>query len=389
MVKSGSSDTFAPKPGPRIWLSPPEVTGPDRDRLLAAIDDGWIAPVGPDLDAYEVEVAAACGRKHGVGLASGTAALHLLLKEMGVGPGDEVIVSSFTFAASANAVSYLGATPVFIDAEPPTWQMSPSLLADELEDRRRGGRAAPKAAIVVDLYGQCADYDELIPLLDEHGVILIEDAAEALGATYRGRPAGSFGTAAVVSFNGNKIITTSGGGMAVTDDEFLAERCRHMATQAREPFPHYEHLEVGYNYRLSNLLAAFGRGQLSDLGRRVVRRREINHLYREALADVEGVAFMPEAAYGVPTCWLSCITIDSSLGVSPEQVRVFLDSWNIEARPTWKPMHRQPVYSGAPRRLDGTSDRLFATGLCLPSGSSLQPAEQERVIDFVRHCIVD
>lgn len=370
----------------RIWLSPPEVVGDDRERLLAAVDGGWIAPVGPDLDGFEAEVAAVCGRAHGVGLASGTAALHLLLQEVGVGPGDEVLVPTFTFAASANPVTYLGATPVFIDADGATWQVSPDLVAEELAERRRTGRPMPRAAVVVDLYGQCADFDRLGAVLAEHGVPVVEDAAEALGATYRGRPAGSFGVGAVVSFNGNKIITTSGGGMAVTDDAALAARCRHLATQAREPAPHYEHVEVGYNYRLSNLLAAFGRGQLADLDRRVARRQEINRTYREALGDVEGVAFMPEADYGTSTCWLTCITLDRARA-TPEHVRLHLEADEIEARPTWKPMHLQPVFAGAPARVDGTAQRLFETGLCLPSGSSLTEGEQERVVERLRSAL--
>ncbi len=371
----------------RIWLSPPEVVGGDRDRLLAAVDGGWIAPVGADLDAFEAEVAAVCGRGHGVGLASGTAALHLVLKELGVAAGDDVLVSTFTFAASANAVCYLGARPVFIDAEASTWQMSPDLLAAELDERRRAGRAMPRAAVVVDLYGQCADYARICPVLAEHGVPLVEDAAEALGATYRGQPAGSFGAAAIVSFNGNKIITTSGGGMAVTDDPELARRCRHLATQARAPgVAHYEHEEVGYNYRLSNLLAAFGRGQLDDLERRVGRRREINERYRAALADLEGVAFMPEADDGVSTCWLTCLTIDPGR-TTPERVRTVLEADEIETRPTWKPMHLQPVFRDAPARIDGTSDHLYETGLCLPSGSGLTHDDQDRVVQRLRSAL--
>lgn len=371
----------------RIWLSPPDVTGDDRARLVAAVDGGWIAPVGPDLDAFECEIAVTCGRGHALGLSSGTAALHLALIELGVSTGDEVLVSTFTFAATANAVRYVGATPVFIDAEAATWQMSPDLLAEELATRRQTGRKLPAAAIVVDLYGQCADYDRIVPLLSEHGIPMIEDAAEALGAVYRGRPAGSFGVAAIVSFNGNKIITTSGGGMLVTDDEHLARRCRHLSTQAREPAPHYEHVEVGYNYRLSNLLAAFGRGQLADLERRVARRREINQRYRAALTDLPGVAFMPEADYGTSTCWLTCITVDPDLTGTPDVIRMHLENHDIESRPTWKPMHLQPVFVDAPARVDGTSERLFATGLCLPSGSSLSDAEQDRVLGVVQEAL--
>jgi dTDP-4-amino-4,6-dideoxygalactose transaminase len=363
----------------RIYLSPPDVNGVDRQLLLEAVDSNWVAPVGPDLDAFEAEVAAQCGRQFGVGLASGTAALHLALLELGVRPGDEVIVSSFTFAATANAVRYCGATPVLVDADESTWQVSVELVAEAIKQRRRSG-ARIAAAIVVDLYGQCADYDELLPLLREASIPVVEDAAEALGATYRGQPAGSFGDAAILSFNGNKIITTSGGGGLVTNHERLADRCRHLATQAREPAAHYEHAEVGFNYRLSNLLAAFGRGQLSDLGRRVVRRRDINRRYQDALAEVEGVAFMPEASYGTSTFWLTCITIDPSSGAARERIRLHLEANDIESRPVWKPMHLQPAYRTAPAVTDGSAERLFRTGLCLPSGSSLSEEEQSRVI---------
>jgi dTDP-4-amino-4,6-dideoxygalactose transaminase len=367
---------------PRIYLSPPDVNGIDRARLLDAVDSNWVAPTGPDLEAFEREVAGRCGRTHGVGLSSGTAGLHLLLRELGVGPGDEVLVSSFTFAATANAVAYCGATPVLVDADPATWQVSPSLLDAALRARRsRGARVA--AAVVVDLYGQCADYDAIIPLLEEAGVPLVEDAAEALGATYRDRPAGTFGQAAVVSFNGNKIITTSGGGMVVTDDERLAGRCRFLASQARDPFLHYEHSELGFNYRLSNLLAAFGRGQLADLDRRVDRRRAINARYRAALDHVAGVQFMPEAESGRGNCWLTCLTIDPAIArAGRDDLISHLEAADVESRPTWKPMHLQPLYRDAPAIVDGTSERLFLDGVCLPSGSGLTDAEQDRVIEL-------
>lgn len=363
----------------RIYLSPPDVNGVDRALLLEAVDSNWIAPVGPDLDAFEAEVAAQCGRRFGVGLASGTAGLHLALLELGVRPGDEVIVSSFTFVATANAVRYCGATPVLVDADEDTWQISPALVDEAIRQRTRAG-ARIAAAIVVDLYGQCADYDELLPLFHKASIPVIEDAAEALGATYRGRPAGSFGAAAVLSFNGNKIITTSGGGMLVTDDGRLASRCRHLATQAREPAPHYEHGEIGYNYRLSNLLAAFGRGQLADLDRRVGRRRAIYGRYEDALAMLRQLRFMPEASYGVSTRWLTCLTIDPSGGTDSDQVRTSLAAQNIESRPTWKPMHLQPAFNGAPAVVDGTAECLFRNGLCLPSGSGLTDVEHDRVI---------
>ena len=362
----------------RIYLSAPDTSAADREALLAAFDGGWIAPVGPDLDGFEAELAAACDRRFAAALASGTAALHLSLLSIGVGPGDTVLVSDFTFAASVNAILYTGATPVLIDSDAATWNLSPELLADELDERRA---APPKAAVVVDLYGQCADYGRIVPLLAEHGVELVADAAEALGATCDGRPAGAFGRAAVLSFNGNKIISTSGGGCVVTDDEKLAARVRHLATQAREPAPHYEHVDVGYNYRLSNLLAALGRSQLADLPRRVERRRAIFDRYVDALAEVDGVAFAPEADYGRSNRWLTCITIDAEVtGFTPDELRLHLEAEDIEARPTWKPMHLQPAYRDLPQRIDGTSERFFETGLCLPSGSSLTHEDQDRVI---------
>jgi pyridoxal phosphate-dependent aminotransferase EpsN len=366
----------------RIHLSPPEAGPAERARLLAALDSGWLAPAGPDLAAFEAEVAAVVERRHAVALTSGTAALHLLLLVHGVGPGDDVLVSDLTFAASVNPIRYVGARPVLIDSDPGTWNISPALVADELSARR--GRA-PKAAILVDLYGQAADHHAIAPLLAEHGVLHLSDAAESLGATYDGRPAASYGVAAALSFNGNKIITTTGGGMVVTDDERVADRVRHLSTQAREPVPHYEHQDVGFNYRLSNLLAAFGRAQLADLDRRVERRRAVFARYEEALGSIEGIAFMPEASTGRSTRWLTCMTIDPvATGCTPEQIRLHLEGLDIEARPTWKPMHLQPVFADCPARLDGTSARLFATGLCLPSGSSLTATEQDRVIEGIQ-----
>jgi pyridoxal phosphate-dependent aminotransferase EpsN len=365
----------------RIFLSPPDVSDADRRALLRAFDSGWVAPAGPDLAAFEEECAAVCGRRFGVALSSGTAALHLALVTMGVGAGDDVIVSTFTFAASVNAVVYVGARPVLIDSDEATWNLSADLLEDELAARRAAGAALPKAAIVVDLYGQCADYGRIVPLLESYGVPLIGDAAEALGATFGESPAGSFGVCSAVSFNGNKIITTSGGGMFLTDDEAMASRVRHLATQAREPEAHYEHVDVGYNYRLSNLLAAMGRSQLADLGRRVARRREIFDRYVSALGALPGVSFMPEAPYGRANRWLTCLTIDpAAAGFSPEELRLWLEEDDIESRPTWKPMHLQPAFSWCPARVDGTSERLFTTGLCLPSGSSMTSDDQERVI---------
>jgi dTDP-4-amino-4,6-dideoxygalactose transaminase len=364
----------------RIFLSPPDTSAADRQALLDAFDSGWVAPAGPDLQAFEAECAAACGRDFGVALSSGTAALHLGLLTLGVGSGDDVLVSTFTFAASVNAITYVGARPVLIDCDESSWNLSPELLAEELANRPK----PPAAAIVVDLYGQCADYGRIVPMLADAGVPLIGDAAEALGASCGGQPAGSFGASSAVSFNGNKIITTSGGGMFLTDDESAAKRVRHLATQAREPVPHYEHVDVGFNYRLSNVLAAMGRSQLADLPRRLERRRQLYDRYEAALGHLDGFSFMPEATYGRSNRWLTCVTIDEArAGSTPEQLRVWLEEDDIESRPTWKPMHLQPVFRDCAARVDGTSERLFRTGLCLPSGSSMSDTDQERVIERI------
>jgi dTDP-4-amino-4,6-dideoxygalactose transaminase len=370
----------------RIYLSPPDVGATERALLLEAFDSNWIAPLGPHVDAFEAEVAAYVGVGHAAALSSGTAALHLALQLLGVGPGDEVWCSALTFAASANAAVYLGATPVFVDADPATWQLDPALLAEALETRSKGGRL-PAAVIAVDLYGQCADYDRILEACARYDVPVIEDAAEALGATYRERRAGSFGRMGVLSFNGNKIITTSGGGMLLADDEALVARARFLATQARDPAPHYEHSTVGYNYRLSNLLAALGRGQLRSLDDKVDARRAVNARYRAGLGDLPGIAFMPEAGYGRANCWLTCLTVEAeAFGASAADIREALGRADVEARPVWKPMHLQPVFADAETFGGAVAADLFARGLCLPSGSNLSPADQDRVIDLVRSC---
>jgi dTDP-4-amino-4,6-dideoxygalactose transaminase len=367
----------------RIYLSPPEVGDEERRMLLDAFDSNWIAPVGPDIDAFERELAERVGVGHAVALSSGTAALHLALLLAGVGPGDEVLVPSFTFIATAAPVTYLGATPVFVDSGPDTWTVDPALVAQELEDRARQGRL-PAALVTVDLYGQSADYDALAGLCDRYDVRLVEDAAEALGAAYRGREVGSFGDSAVFSFNGNKIITTSGGGMLVSHSAAVADRARHLATQAREPFPHYEHTTLGYNYRLSNLLAALGRAQLRGLDSRIDRRRAIHAAYRSALGHLPGLTFMPVADYGEPNWWLTCVTIDpEAFGCDREAVRLALEDADIESRPTWKPLHLQPVYSGAPTVGGAFCASVFERGLCLPTGSALSGSDLDRVVGIV------
>jgi dTDP-4-amino-4,6-dideoxygalactose transaminase len=368
----------------RIYLSPPDVGDVERKLLLDAFDSNWVAPVGPDLDAFEAQVAEVVGVRHAVALSSGTAALHLALIAAGVRRGDTVLVPSFTFAASANAVMYLGARPIFLDSTPDSWNVDPQLVADELRIRSERGRL-PRAVIAVDMYGQTADYEPLMAACDRYGVALIEDAAEALGASYRGRPAGSFGLAGVLSFNGNKIITTGGGGMLVTDDARVATQVRHLAAQAREPFAHYEHRGVGYNYRLSNLLAAVGRGQLQRLDELIARRRETAGHYRAALGDLPGLTFMPVAGYGRPNWWLTCLLVDpEAFGADRDRILEHLGSLNIEARPTWKPMHLQPVFADCVMRGGGVSAELFRRGLCLPSGSALTDHDRARVVAAVR-----
>jgi dTDP-4-amino-4,6-dideoxygalactose transaminase len=365
----------------RIYLSPPHMGPAERAFLLDAFDSNWIAPLGPHVDAFEREFAAKIGVSHASALSSGTAALHLALLLVGVKPGDEVVTSTLTFAATANAITYVGGRPVFIDCDRETWNMSPVALADELESCARRGRL-PGAVVVVDLYGQCADLAPIAEACARFGVPLVEDAAEALGASYRGRQAGTFGEIGVFSFNGNKIITTSGGGMLVSKRQDWVDRSRSLATQARDPAAHYEHSSIGYNYRLSNLLAAVGRGQLRVLDEHIAKRRAHNAFYRRALADAPGIGFMPLATYGEPTCWLTCITVDPrAFGATPEQIRAHLESRGIESRPVWKPMHLQPVFSACRRRGGEIAADLFACGLCLPSGSSLTSAQRGFVVE--------
>ncbi len=370
----------------RIYLSPPHMSGAEFDLIRQAFESNWIAPLGPHVDAFEREMAEEVGVQHAAALSSGSAAIHLALLLLGVGAGDTVVCSDLTFAASAFAIRYVGAEPVFIDSDEASWNMDPLLLEEALQGMTRAG-VRPKAAVVVDLYGQCADWDRILDVCERYGVPVIEDAAEALGAEYRGRPAGSFGRCGVLSFNGNKIITTSGGGMLLSDDEVLIERARKLATQAREPAPHYEHTEVGYNYRMSNLLAAVGRGQLRVLRDRVAARRRVFSWYEELLGDLPGVAFMPEAEFGRATRWLTCLTIDPELfEATREDVRLALEAENIEARPVWKPMHLQPVFEGCRVYRGSVSERLFEFGLCLPSGSAMTREDVERVAGVVRRC---
>ena len=353
---------------PRILLSPPHLGDQEAGLVMAALAANWVAPAGPDLALFEGAVAQYVGRAHAVALSSGTAALHLALVAQDIGPGDAVLVPTLTFAATANAVRYTGAVPVFVDCDPATWAIDPDLVDRALRTGAGAGRRI-KAVLPVDLYGQCADYQRLGESCDRYGARLVSDAAEGLGASYAGRPAGSFGVAAALSFNGNKIITTGGGGMLVTDVQALADRVRYLSTQARDPVLHYEHRVVGYNYRLSNLLAAVGRGQMAVLPERVAARRTINDTYRAALQEVPGIEFMPCAAYGEPSYWLTCLQIDPELfGATRDDVCRALDRQNIESRPAWKPMHLQPAFQGFPNLGGVAAEAVFARGLCLPSG---------------------
>lgn len=375
---------MADLPPIRIFLSPPDVSDVERKLLLDAFDSNWIAPLGPHVDGFEAEMADYLGGDvHCVALSSGTAALHLALLELGVGRGDEVITSTMTFIATANAISYVGANPVFVDVDPDTWQMDAGLVAQVITERVAAGRP-PAAVVTVDLYGICADHDPIRAVCDEHDIPVIEDAAEALGASYRGRPAGTLGDMGLFSFNGNKIITTSGGGMLVTKDRETASRVRHLATQARDPAPHYEHSLVGYNYRLSNLLAAVGRGQLEGLDTKVARRRQVHERYAGAFADVDGLDVLRlDPPYGHGTGWLTCMTIDPALGVTTETIRTDLRQAGIEARPTWKPMHLQPLFADTPMYGGRTSEAIFQHGLCLPSGSSLSDSDVDEIVSRV------
>jgi len=368
----------------RIFLSPPHIGAAERRYVDAAFASNWVAPAGPHLAAFEAAMCNASGANAAVCVSSGTAALHLAVRLMGVKPGDEVFCSSFTFIASANPIVYQGGRPVFIDSEKRSWNMDPALLAEALSERARRGRL-PRAIIVTDIYGQCADWDAINAVARPYGVPVIEDAAEAVGATYRGKWAGTFGVVAIYSFNGNKILTTSGGGMVLSADAALVEHAHKLSTQARDDAPHYEHSELGYNYRLSNVLAGIGRGQLESLPQRIVRRGQIFEFYRKALGGLPGVEFMPELPESRGTRWLTCLTIDPVVsGVSRDAVLGALADDNIEARPLWKPLHQQVLYRDVPVFGGGVGDRIFAQGLCLPSGSAMTDDDLQRVADVVR-----
>lgn len=366
-----------------ILLSTPHMGDRELEFVKEAFDTNWIAPIGPHVDAFEQEFCQVVGACHAAAVSSGTAALHLALRLIGVESGDEVFCSSFTFIATASPITYLGAKPVFIDSDRTSWNMNPDLLREALEHRASIGKL-PKAVVLVHLYGQSADIDPIVEACSAYQVPLIEDAAESLGATYKGRSPGTFGRIGIYSFNGNKIITTSGGGMLVADDSQLVSKARFLATQARDPAPHYQHSEIGYNYRLSNVLAGIGRGQLHVLGDRVAARRHNFEIYQQALGCLPGIEFMPEATFGRATRWLTCLTINPiTFGADREQVRLALAKQQIEARPVWKPLHLQPVFADCECIGGAIAEDLFKWGLCLPSGSNLTIEDLERVIQAI------
>jgi dTDP-4-amino-4,6-dideoxygalactose transaminase len=411
----------------RIFLSPPHLGNNEQLFVQDAFESNYIAPLGPQVDTFEKEFSEYTDLPHCVALSSGTAALHLTLRHLGVGPGDEVFTSSLTFIGSVTPTTFLGAIPVFIDCDRTSWNMDPDLLSVELANALRNGRL-PKAVLPTDLYGQCADYQRIRKICAQYKIPLVIDAAEAMGARYRqsavtpvpgdagkgqgtttdGEDHGSAfvhtgvgARAAIFSFNGNKIMTTSGGGMLASDDKALIEHCRYLSQQARDPFPHYEHSEIGYNYRMSNILAAIGRGQLRVLEDRIHRKREIFAYYRNSLHDLPGIEFMPEASHGRCTRWLTVILITpEEFGADREKVRLALEDENIESRPVWKPMHMQPVFQRTETRLPGSGKKrypcrvvggsvaqeLFERGLCLPSGTAMDDADLERIVTVIRKC---
>lgn len=357
--------------------------GQEQQYVQQAFDQNWITTAGANVDGFEQELAAYTAVPAAAALSSGTAALHLALLALGVGPGDEVFCSTFTFVASTNPIRYVGATPVLIDSEPGTWNLCPTALEDALRDRQRKGRL-PKALLLVHLYGMPARLREIQEVTQRYGVPLLEDAAEALGSRYQDQLLGTFGQVGVYSFNGNKIITTSGGGALVSADPKLVEQARWLATQAKDDLPYYHHTAMGYNYRMSNISAGIGRGQLEVLEERVRQKRKVFDTYRHLLQDVEEIEWQPEPEGFYSNRWLSCLTLKKGCRLNPEALRLRLLEAQIESRPLWYPMHRQPLYQRCDYFGDGTSDDLFSRGLCLPSGTNLTPADQERVAEVIK-----
>ncbi|MCP4745145.1 MAG: aminotransferase DegT [Desulfobacteraceae bacterium] len=384
----------------RLFLSPPHMGGEELNYVKQAFESNYIAPLGPMVDAFEEAIKEKTGFTNAVALASGTAGLHLALRNLGVGPADEVFASTLTFIGSVSPIVFQRARPVFIDSDLQTWTLDPELLAQELHCCQKRGRL-PKAVIPTDLYGQCADIDKILAICDSYGVAVISDSAESLGALYQGRHAGLGAKAAVFSFNGNKIITTSGGGMLVSDEARFIEKARFLSQQARDNAPHYQHSQIGYNYRMSNIAAAIGLGQLECLDQRIARKREIFRYYKSALDDLPGISFMPEARYGRSNYWLTVMLVNpAKFGADTHTIRLALEEHNIESRPVWKPMHLQPVFSiiedetkhhhttleKCPARAVGghVAEALFKNGLCLPSGTALSERQLESIVMRIR-----
>lgn len=367
----------------RIYLSPPHMSGEEMNYIQEAFDTNWIAPLGANVDGFEKDIASYIGIGYATALTTCTAAIHLALKYLGVGAGDVVFCSSFTFAGTCNPITYLGATPVFIDSDEKTWNLSPAALKKAYEKYPN-----PKALIVVNLYGQCADYDEIRKITSLHNTPIIEDAAESLGATYKGRKSGTLGDIAVFSFNGNKIITTSGGGMLISENKAVIDKVKFWATQARDPAPHYEHTEIGNNYRLSNVLAGIGRGQMTILDEKITKKHYIYNYYKKAFEGIKDIELMPLAEFGESNCWLTCITLKEGSPVTPQEIMVALEKDKIESRPLWKPMHLQPVFSHCDffSEVDNKSvcEDLFNRGLCLPSDTQMTDGDLNRVISIVK-----
>ncbi|HEY9257426.1 DegT/DnrJ/EryC1/StrS family aminotransferase, partial [Chitinophaga sp.] len=369
----------------KIWLSSPHMGAKEFEFVKEAFDTNWIAPLGPHVDGFEKDLSAYTHAAHVAALSSGTAALHLALILAGVGPGDEVICQSMTFSASANPIAYLGATPVFVDSETSTWNMDPVLLEQAIKDRIVKGKK-PKAIIPVHLYGMPAQMNEIMEIANRYDIPVIEDAAEALGSKYQEQSCGSIGKLGILSFNGNKIITTSGGGALIGNEEALISKSRFLATQARDAAPHYQHSHIGYNYRMSNVCAAIGRGQMTVLDERVAQRRANYQHYVEQLSDLPGISFLAEPTGFFSNRWLSAILIDPAVsnGITRETVRLALEKENIESRPLWKPMHMQPVFKQAPAYVNGVSESLFDNGLCLPSGSNLTTTDLTKITNLIK-----
>ena len=373
----------------RIWLSPPHMGGTEHKYVNEAFATNWIAPLGPNVDAFEDSLVKYYRVEHAVALSSGTSAIHLALILLGIGNGDEVIASSFTFSATVNPIVYQGATPILIDSEPETWNMSPDLLEIAINDRLSKGNK-PKAIIPVHLYGMPANMERIMDIAERYDIPVIEDAAEALGSRYKGKLVGSFGKLSVLSFNGNKIITTSGGGALISNDKSLIEKARFLATQARDEAPHYQHSQIGYNYRMSNVLAGIGRGQMEVIDQRVKQRIDNFLFYKKNLQEFEGISFLeePDKSY-FSNHWLTVILIDPvKAGITKEDILTALDKENIEARPLWKPMHLQPVFSTCPVYLNGTSEKLFNLGLCLPSGSNMTVKDRQRILNIINSSLI-